>query len=154
MAYYGPADQARQYFIDMGYEPANRQTTADFLVSVTDPHGRIKRKASSTSSSSSAASSSSCPIPTPHIASEFAHYYKNSSISKLNVADMEAYREEFIGKSQIATAYKESARAEHAKNARLKSPYTISVPMQVKAVMVRRAQIIQGNYTAQALSTT
>ena len=33
MAYFGPADRARQYFIDMGYEPANRQTTADFLVS-------------------------------------------------------------------------------------------------------------------------
>ena len=30
--YMGPANRARQYFIDMGYEPANRQTTADFLV--------------------------------------------------------------------------------------------------------------------------
>ena len=35
MAYYGPAKLARQYFIDMGYEPANRQTTADFLVAGT-----------------------------------------------------------------------------------------------------------------------
>ena len=33
--YFGPADEARQYFIDMGYEPANRQTTADFLVAGT-----------------------------------------------------------------------------------------------------------------------
>ena len=33
MAYFGPASDARQYFVDMGYEPANRQTTADFLVS-------------------------------------------------------------------------------------------------------------------------
>jgi ATP-binding cassette subfamily G (WHITE) protein 2 (SNQ2) len=32
MAYFGRADQARQYFIDMGYEPAHRQTTADFIV--------------------------------------------------------------------------------------------------------------------------
>lgn len=32
MAYFGPANRARQYFIDMGFEPANRQTTADFLV--------------------------------------------------------------------------------------------------------------------------
>jgi hypothetical protein len=32
MAYFGPARAARQYFIDMGYEPHNRQTTADFLV--------------------------------------------------------------------------------------------------------------------------
>ena len=33
MAYFGSARKARQYFIDMGYQPANRQTTADFLVS-------------------------------------------------------------------------------------------------------------------------
>ena len=32
MAYFGRADQARQYFIDLGYDPAHRQTTADFLV--------------------------------------------------------------------------------------------------------------------------
>ena len=32
MAYFGPANRARQYSIDMGYQPANRQTTADFLV--------------------------------------------------------------------------------------------------------------------------
>ena len=32
MAYFGRADQARQYFIDLGFEPAHRQTTPDFLV--------------------------------------------------------------------------------------------------------------------------
>ena len=32
MAYFGRADQARQYFIDLGYEPAPRQTTSDFLL--------------------------------------------------------------------------------------------------------------------------
>ena len=36
--YFGPANQARQYFIDMGYEPANRQTTADFLVAGEHPY--------------------------------------------------------------------------------------------------------------------
>jgi hypothetical protein len=32
MTYFGRADQARQYFIDLGFEPAHRQTTADFVV--------------------------------------------------------------------------------------------------------------------------
>ena len=32
MAYFGRADRARQYFIDLGFEPAPRQTTSDFLV--------------------------------------------------------------------------------------------------------------------------
>ncbi|KAH9172855.1 hypothetical protein EDB89DRAFT_1850756, partial [Lactarius sanguifluus] len=32
MAYFGLADQARQYFIDLGFEPPHLQTTPDFLV--------------------------------------------------------------------------------------------------------------------------
>jgi len=32
MVYFGHADKARQYFIDLGFEPADRQTTPDFLV--------------------------------------------------------------------------------------------------------------------------
>ena len=32
MAYFGPAKDAKRYFMDMGYEPQNRQTTPDFLV--------------------------------------------------------------------------------------------------------------------------
>lgn len=35
MVYFGPAGEARQYFIDMGYQPFHRQTTSDFLVSGT-----------------------------------------------------------------------------------------------------------------------
>jgi ATP-binding cassette subfamily G (WHITE) protein 2 (SNQ2) len=35
MVYMGSAREARQYFMDMGYAPANRQTTADFLVAGT-----------------------------------------------------------------------------------------------------------------------
>ncbi|KAF5360144.1 hypothetical protein D9758_011328 [Tetrapyrgos nigripes] len=48
LAFFGAASSARQYFIDMGYESADRQTTADFLVAVTDPTGRIPRSPSST----------------------------------------------------------------------------------------------------------
>ncbi|KAG8755116.1 hypothetical protein FRC11_006250 [Ceratobasidium sp. 423] len=41
--YFGSAERARQYFIDMGWEPAPRQTTSDFLVAVTDPLARTPR---------------------------------------------------------------------------------------------------------------
>src|SRR5690554_5335955 len=36
--YFGPANAARQYFIDLGFVCPSRQTTADFLTAVTDPH--------------------------------------------------------------------------------------------------------------------
>ena len=38
--YFGPCDEAKQYFIDMGYECPSRQTTGDFLTSVTNPSER------------------------------------------------------------------------------------------------------------------
>jgi ATP-binding cassette, subfamily G (WHITE), member 2, SNQ2 len=42
--YYGPRDQARRYFQDLGYFAPERQTTADFLTGVTDPNEVIYAK--------------------------------------------------------------------------------------------------------------
>ncbi|KAF4583486.1 hypothetical protein EYR38_002237 [Pleurotus pulmonarius] len=133
MAYFGPADRARQYFIDMGYEPANRQTTPDFLVAVTDAKGRIPRAGISNQ---------------PRSAAEFAEHFKKSELGALNKEDMESYYSEFVGSPKLAQHYKESARQERAKTARKLSPYTISIPMQIRAVMARRVQILMGNKTA------
>ncbi|KAG6908741.1 hypothetical protein DXG01_003445 [Tephrocybe rancida] len=130
LAYYGPANQARQYFIDMGYQPANRQTTPDFLVAVTDPNGRTPRPDFG---------------PIPRTADEFAQHFLQSDIGKMNRLDMGLYRDSFIGVPERAQAYGQSARAEHAKRTREKSPYTISIPMQVRAVMKRRMQILWGD---------
>ncbi|KAI0930785.1 hypothetical protein AcV7_004877 [Taiwanofungus camphoratus] len=138
MAYFGPADRARQYFIDMGYEPANRQTTADFLVAVTDPSGRIVR--------------SGFESRAPRNAIEFADYYKKSDIAQLNREDMESYRKEFVGQHQRLSDYKESYRAEHAKTTRHSSPYIISIPMQARALMLRRIQIIKGAIAGQVVA--
>lgn len=136
MAYYGPGDEARQYFIDMGYEPANRQTTADFLVAVTNPQGRIERPN---------------VVSIPRTADEFAAHFQKSQFGEANRDDINLYRTEFVGQPNRASIYKESARAEHSQHTRKKSPYMISIPMQARAVMVRRVQIIWGNVTAQVI---
>ena len=137
MAYYGPADQARQYLIDMGYEPANRQTTADFLVAVTDSIGRNER-------------TNLLSIP-PRTAMDFVAHFQESTMGQVNRDDVDSYRTEFVGHKKRATIYLESVRAEHSEHTRRKSAYTISIPMQVRAVMIRRVQILRGNMTAQVL---
>ncbi|KAH9922740.1 P-loop containing nucleoside triphosphate hydrolase protein [Fomitopsis serialis] len=136
MAYFGPASSARQYFIDMGYEPANRQTTADFLVAVTDPNGRIPRAGFS-------------GPPPPRSADEFAAYFKNSKLGRLNRDDMRRYREEESGMLEKKQMYRLSHRAEHAKTTSKKSPFIISIAMQARALMLRRWQIIQGAMATQ-----
>lgn len=113
MVYYGPASEAKQYFIEMGYQPIPRQTTPDFLVAVTDPNGRSRVKEEDR------------PVekrghPIPQTAAEFADYYKRSEVRQRNIEDMESYKKEHVGKSEKITEYKHSAKEEHAHHARRK----------------------------------
>ncbi|KAH9945220.1 pleiotropic drug resistance ABC transporter [Epithele typhae] len=135
--YFGPANRARQYFIDMGFEPANRQTTADYLVAVTDPNGRTVR--------------AGFENRVPRTASEFAAHWARSELAQLNREEMESYREQFVGKPDRVMNYKQSSKAEHAKRANPKSPYIVTIGMQASALMRRRVQIIRGNMTAQVI---
>ncbi|PPQ74645.1 hypothetical protein CVT26_005690 [Gymnopilus dilepis] len=137
MAYFGRADQAKQYFIDMGYEPANRQTTADFLVAVTDPNARIPRAGISNQ---------------PRTAAEFAEYFLKSEQGKANAQELDEYLNQFVGKPERRSAYIESAQLEHAKHTHKQSPYLLSVPQQVATVMRRRVQILRGNALATGLN--
>ena len=102
---------------------------------VTDPNGRITR--------------SGFESRAPRTAIEFAEAYNKSRIAQMNREDMAAYQNEFGGRPELAHAYKESAKAEHARTAPRKSPFIISVPMQAKALMVRRFQILKGGIALQ-----
>jgi ATP-binding cassette, subfamily G (WHITE), member 2, SNQ2 len=111
MVYFGPIDLARQYFIDMGYVPANRQTTPDFLVSVTDPLGRTMKEDDNKNPDLR-------NHPIPQTALEFEEYFKNSEIMKMNLEDIRLYKTENVDKPDRKIAFKESAKAEHARHTR------------------------------------
>lgn len=104
---------------------------------VTDPNGRIVR--------------SGFENRAPRTAIDFAETYKESDIARLNREDMEAYRMEFVGKEHRVSLYKESAAAAMAKHTRSGSSFITSVPMQARALMIRRAQILKGGYAAQVI---
>ena len=139
MVYFGPADRARQYFIDMGYQPANRQTTADFLVAVTDPNGRTIREGYESR--------------VPRTAQEFAEYFLKSELGKLNREDIASFKDDYVGKENRLSHYKQSHIEDHAKHTNRKSPYITSIPMQVRAVMLRRLQILKGDMSVQVIQT-
>lgn len=79
-------------------------------MSVTDPHGRITRPG--------------VPRP-PQTATEMAKYFKESELGKRNRQEIEDYSTQFVGKSDRAQAYKQSARQESAKRSsrRLEYPW-------------------------------
>jgi len=155
MAYFGPAKAARQYFIDMGYEPHNRQTTADFLLagtfslllqqhsfshswsSVTDPIGRRIRPGFEGT--------------VPITADQMATHFQASQLGHLNRQTIEEYRALHVGNPERKASYRQSALMEHSRHAPKRNSYTISIPMQVRAVMVRRVQVIKGDFTAHAV---
>lgn len=114
MVYFGPVDLARQYFIDMGYVPAARQTTPDFLVSVTNPIGRTM----AAKENDEIRDPERRGKPIPQTALEFEEYYQNSEIKKINQADIASYKADFVGKQDLASAYKASAKAEHSRHTR------------------------------------
>jgi ABC-type multidrug transport system ATPase subunit len=137
MSYFGPADQARQYFIDMGYEPANRQTTADFLVGVTHGPSRTPR--------------SGYESRVPRTPAEFAEYFAHGPLGRQNSQEVRHQLYDTKYTDQIST-YKASARAERAKHMPPGSPYTISLAMQLRILMRRRVQIIRGDIVTQGYS--
>ena len=134
MSYFGPADKARQYFIDMGYQPANRQTTADFLVAVTHGLSRTPR--------------SGFESRVPRTPAEFAEYFAKSPLGKANAEEVKNQLYDTIFKDQISS-YKASARADRAKHMPPGSPYTVSLAMQARILIRRRVQIIRGDITTQ-----
>ncbi|KIY68744.1 hypothetical protein CYLTODRAFT_489562 [Cylindrobasidium torrendii FP15055 ss-10] len=128
MAYFGLASEARQYFIDMGYKPVPRQTTADFLTSVTDPLARVPRADA---------------LNVPRTAAEFDAYFKRSSMGQRNTRDVQDYFSIFT--TEHATQFKQSAHAERSTLADKSSSYTTSLVAQTRAVVRRRLQIVQGD---------
>ncbi|KAL1877315.1 hypothetical protein Plec18167_005005 [Paecilomyces lecythidis] len=136
--YFGPAARARSYFEQMGYHCPSRQTTADFLTAVTNPHERIIREGFEKS--------------VPKTPDEFEQYWHNSEEFRACKQEIAGTREEFgEGHSNLQT-FQEAHRQLQSKHTNKKSPYTISVPMQIRLCMRRAYQRIW-NDKASTLST-
>ncbi|TDL19014.1 hypothetical protein BD410DRAFT_752633 [Rickenella mellea] len=129
--FFGRADHARAYFEALGFVPGERQTTSDFLVAVTDPNGRT--------------TSPTHPFPIPRTAIEFETAFQSSIHSQLNKSEMMAYWHELVGRPDLVDNFNKSISAEKAKRATRRGPYTVNTSMQLKAVMLRRLQILRGN---------
>jgi ATP-binding cassette subfamily G (WHITE) protein 2 (SNQ2) len=87
----------------------------------------------------------------PRTPAEFAAAFLASGAAIENRTDMDSYRKDFVGKPERVLAYQESVSAEHATTARKGSSYTVSIPMQARAVMLRRVQILRGNIATEAI---
>ena len=66
---------------------------------------------------------------------------------------MDAYYTDNVAQPDRKARYRLSAHAERAKTQPKKSSYTVSIAMQARAVMLRRIQILRGNFATEAIQT-
>lgn len=130
----GPAKEAKQYFIDLGYHCPERQTTADFLTAVTDPVERRFRDGYEDRA--------------PKTPEDLEKAFRASSHYQRLLADMNDY-ESHIKESDFEDAKQFEAAVQEGKSKRVpkKSSYTVSFPRQVLACTKREFWLFFGDTT-------
>lgn len=124
--FFGPCDQAKDYFLEMGWDCPPRQTVGDFLTSVTNPQERKARDGMENK--------------VPRTPDDFEKYWKNSSHHAALQKEIEEYREEYPLGGSAGKDFNATKRLRQAKHVRPQSPYVISIPMQVKLCTKRAYQ--------------
>ncbi|KAK8045403.1 hypothetical protein PG993_005427 [Apiospora rasikravindrae] len=131
----GPAKEAKQYFIDLGFECPERQTTADFLTAVTDPIERRFRPGFEGKA--------------PKSPEELESAFRNSPHYKRLLADVADYESHLERTNYDDTKKFEGAVQESkSKMVSKKSPYTVSFPRQVIACTKREFWLLFGDRTS------
>ncbi|ODQ61844.1 hypothetical protein WICANDRAFT_59920 [Wickerhamomyces anomalus NRRL Y-366-8] len=123
--YFGPVERARQYFIDMGYGPLNRQSTTEFLTSVTDPLGRFAREG--------------YEHKVPHSPAEFEEYWLKSQEYKVLKTTITQYNST-VDADETKKSFKKSLSKEKSLFTRANSRYTIDFASQLKLLVNRGYQ--------------
>jgi ABC-type multidrug transport system ATPase subunit len=133
--YSGPASQAKQYFIDLGFECPERQTTADFLTAITDPTERRYRKGFEDRA--------------PKTPEELERAFRESQHYKDLLADVADYKEH-LERTNHEDARHFDGAVQEAKSKRVsnKSPYTVSFFRQVAACTKREAWLLLSDTTS------
>ena len=121
--FFGHKDAAKQYFIDLGFECPARQTTPDFLTSMTAASERVVRPG--------------WEDRVPRTPDEFAACRKNSREYAALQVEIEEYKKEYPIDGAAADEFRAHKQATQAKHQRLKSPYTLSFGQQIKLCLWR-----------------
>jgi ATP-binding cassette subfamily G (WHITE) protein 2 (PDR) len=132
--YFGPCSEARQYFIDMGYRCPERQTTGDFLTSVTNPQERQVREGYENK--------------VPRTPDDFERYWRESTNRKALMQEMKEYEAEFPVGGDTLKQFADSRKGMQSDHVRPESPYTVSIPMQIKYCTQRAYQRLWNDKTS------
>lgn len=129
--FFGPAGEARQYFINLGFDCPPRQTTPDFLTSMTSPLERIVRPGFEDKA--------------PRTPDEFAARWRESVEYKRLQDEIEEYKVSHPLDGPDAQQFRAHKRAQQSKRQRPKSPYTLDYWQQVELCLWRGWKRLSGD---------
>ncbi|KAK4227403.1 putative ABC transporter [Podospora fimiseda] len=134
MLFQGPASEARQYFVDLGFHAPPRQTTPDFLTSICDPTSRQFREGFE----------NRCPKTVEELEKAFR---ESAAYQKVlaDVADYEKHLQE-TGHAD-AKRFKDAVEESKSRHVASRSNYTVSFWKQVLACTRREFWLLLGDKT-------
>lgn len=121
--FYGSTGKAKEYFINLGFDCPDRQTTPDFLTSMTAPSERIVRQGYENRA--------------PRTPDEFAQRWLASPERSALLGDINTFNQEHPLDGADADAFRANKRTQQAKGQRPKSPFILSYSQQVQLCLWR-----------------
>ncbi|KAJ5612686.1 ABC multidrug transporter atrF [Penicillium lagena] len=135
MLYQGPAYEARQYFLNLGFDCSEQTTTADFLTSLCDPNARQFQPGREAS--------------TPKTAEELEQVFKTSHTYKRILDDVTNYENRLQETEQEdMRRFQKMVAQSKSKTVSKKSSYTVSFVRQVMACVQREFWLLWGDKTS------
>ncbi|KAH9815156.1 pleiotropic drug resistance ABC transporter [Melampsora americana] len=126
--YFGPASEARAYMMGLGYKNLPRQTTADYLTGCTDPNERQFADGVD-------------PATVPQTAEEMEQAYLASDICQRMQAEMKVYRAHIESEKREREEFFHAVRDDRHRGAPKRSPQTVSLLTQLRALIIREIQL-------------
>ncbi|KAJ7479046.1 ABC-2 type transporter-domain-containing protein [Mycena latifolia] len=131
--YFGPTESAREFWTSRGFVCPPRQTTGDFLTSLTNPAERIIAEG--------------IENRVPRTADDFARVWRESAEYQTLLKDIEAYNAEYPLGGEALNKFRTSRQLQQSESISAKSPYTLSVRRQITLCMERGFQRLQNDLT-------
>ncbi|KAK2021293.1 hypothetical protein LX32DRAFT_733542 [Colletotrichum zoysiae] len=129
--FFGRTTDARQYFINLGFECPSRQTTPDFLTSMTAAAERVVRPG--------------WESRVPRTPDEFAACWNASRECQALKEQIEQYKSAHPLDGPDADVFRNQKQSVQAKNQRLKSPFILSYGQQVRLCLWRGFKLLKGD---------
>ncbi|KAK6214927.1 ABC transporter cdr4 [Colletotrichum tabaci] len=129
--FFGRTTEARQYFINLGFECPPRQTTPDFLTSMTAPSERVVRPG--------------WESRVPRTPDDFAACWNASQENQALKEQIEQYKAAHPLDGPDAEVFRNQKQSVQAKNQRLKSPFILSYGQQVRLCLWRGFKLLKGD---------